>query len=75
MRILCAAILLAGVVAVLFTWVFPWLEPRLPFNEVTVSLLGPPGGALRRSATGRDARGRRLLFPREQTPAEHPRCR
>ena len=26
----------ALLVAVLFTWVFPWLEPRLPFTEVTV---------------------------------------
>ena len=24
------------VVLVLFVWVFPWLEPRLPFNDVTV---------------------------------------
>lgn len=28
--------LLAIVVLVLFQWVFPWLEPRLPFNDVTV---------------------------------------
>jgi hypothetical protein len=28
--------LLVVVVLVLFLWVFPWLEPRLPFNEVTV---------------------------------------
>jgi hypothetical protein len=25
-----------AVVALLFTVVFPWLEPRLPFNDVTV---------------------------------------
>ncbi len=31
-----ALVLLAAVVLLLFTVVFPWLEPRLPFNEVTV---------------------------------------
>ncbi len=32
-----ALLLLAAVVALLFLWVFPWLAPRLPFNDVTVS--------------------------------------
>jgi hypothetical protein len=27
---------IAAVVVLLFTLVFPWLEPRLPFNDVTV---------------------------------------
>ena len=27
---------LAAIIAVLFLWVFPWLEPQLPFNDVTV---------------------------------------
>jgi hypothetical protein len=27
------------IVAVLFTWVFPWLVPLLPFNDVTVEAL------------------------------------
>ena len=31
-----AVVLLAAVVLLLFTVVFPWLEPRLPFNQVTV---------------------------------------
>lgn len=31
-----ALILLAAVVALLWFVVFPWLEPRLPFNDVTV---------------------------------------
>jgi hypothetical protein len=35
-RLLIALVLLAAVVAVLFVWVFPWVEPRLPFTEVTV---------------------------------------
>lgn len=35
-RLLVATVLLLGVVAVLFVWVFPWLEPRLPFTNVTV---------------------------------------
>jgi hypothetical protein len=29
-------VLLAGVLALLFYVVFPWAEPRLPFNQVTV---------------------------------------
>lgn len=29
-------VLLAGVLALLFFVVFPWAEPRLPFNQVTV---------------------------------------
>jgi phage shock protein PspC (stress-responsive transcriptional regulator) len=35
-RLLIVVVLLAAVVAVLFAYVFPWLQPRLPFNEVTV---------------------------------------
>jgi hypothetical protein len=34
------AVLLAAAVAVLFLVVFPYAEPRLPFNQVTVD----PGG-------------------------------
>jgi hypothetical protein len=26
----------AAVVVVLFGWVFPWVAPKLPFNELTV---------------------------------------
>jgi hypothetical protein len=29
-------LLFALLVAVLFLWVFPWVEPLLPFTEVTV---------------------------------------
>lgn len=35
-RITIAVLLFALVVVVLFLWVFPWLEPRLPFTDVTV---------------------------------------
>ena len=35
-RALVALALAAAVVAVLFLWVFPWAEPRLPFDDVTV---------------------------------------
>ena len=35
-RIVLALALLAAVVTVLFLWVFPWVEPRLPFDDVTV---------------------------------------
>lgn len=31
-----ALVLAVVVVLLLFTLVFPWLEPRLPFNDVTV---------------------------------------
>jgi len=31
-----ALVAFAAVVVLLFTVVFPWLEPRLPFNDVTV---------------------------------------
>jgi uncharacterized membrane protein len=35
-RLLTAVLLVVVVVVVLFAWVFPWLEPRLPFTDVTV---------------------------------------
>ncbi|MBN8883717.1 hypothetical protein EDD28_1280 [Salana multivorans] len=31
-----ALILVAGVVAVLFLWFFPWVAPYLPFDQQTV---------------------------------------
>lgn len=39
-RLLLALLLLAVVVAVLFLVVFPWVEPQLPWNDVTVSGAG-----------------------------------
>ena len=36
-RVVLAVLLALVVVAVLFLVVFPWVEPRLPFNDVTVS--------------------------------------
>ena len=35
-KLLGTAVLLAGALALLFFVVFPWVEPRLPFNDVTV---------------------------------------
>lgn len=35
-RLMIAVALFVAVVAVLFLWVFPWVEPRLPFTDVTV---------------------------------------
>jgi hypothetical protein len=35
-RTLACVLLVLAVVVVLFTLVFPWVEPRLPFNKVTV---------------------------------------
>ncbi len=43
-----AVVALAAIVLLLFTVVFPWLEPRLPFNDVTVdegSSASPSPGA------------------------------
>jgi hypothetical protein len=35
-RALLSLVLVLGVVFVLFQYVFPWAEPMLPFNNVTV---------------------------------------
>ena len=35
-RAALAVLLSLTAVVVLFVWVFPWLEPRLPFTDVTV---------------------------------------
>jgi hypothetical protein len=35
MKMLQALVLVAAVVAMLLLVVFPWVEPRLPFNAVT----------------------------------------
>jgi hypothetical protein len=35
-KLLGSLLLLTGAVAVLFLWVFPYAEPRLPFNQTTV---------------------------------------
>lgn len=43
-KLLLAVVLALVVTLLLFTVVFPWLEPRLPFNDVTVdgaSAAGP----------------------------------
>jgi len=43
LRVLICAVALAAIVAVLFIWVFPWLEPRLPFTDVTVDAASSTG--------------------------------
>lgn len=35
-RVVIALLIFVAFVAVLFLWVFPWMEPRLPFTDVTV---------------------------------------
>jgi len=42
-RALICAVAFGVLVAVLFTWVFPWLEPRLPFTNVTVDAMSSTG--------------------------------
>ncbi len=34
-RVATAVVLAAGVIALLMFVVFPWVEPKLPFNQVT----------------------------------------
>ncbi len=36
-KLVGSAVLLLGVLALLFLVVFPYAEPRLPFNQVTVT--------------------------------------
>jgi hypothetical protein len=36
-RVLQALVLVALVVAALMLWVFPWVEARLPYSDVTVN--------------------------------------
>ncbi|MGH8833767.1 MAG: hypothetical protein ACRDWG_02035 [Actinomycetes bacterium] len=38
----CAVLILAALIYVLFVYFFPWLDPRLPFNRVTVDEGIPP---------------------------------
>ena len=35
-KLIGSALLIAVVVYLLFTFVFPWVEPQLPLNDVTV---------------------------------------
>ena len=42
-RAVIVAVAFVALVAVLFTWVFPWLEPRLPFTDVTVDAQSSTG--------------------------------
>ena len=48
LRALLSLVMVVAVLAVLFLVVFPWAEPRLPFNHVTVaptsSAIGTNGG-------------------------------
>lgn len=36
-RLASALVLIAGVIALLLFVVFPWLEPLLPFSDVTIN--------------------------------------
>jgi len=35
-KLLISLVLVAGIVALLFFVIFPWLDPLLPFNQVSV---------------------------------------
>ncbi|MFJ8232592.1 hypothetical protein ACIQ9E_21910 [Streptomyces sp. NPDC094448] len=43
-RALIALVLILGTVYLLFQYVFPWAEPLLPFNDVTVDGTGSGTG-------------------------------
>ncbi|MEO3972744.1 hypothetical protein [Streptomyces sp. CAU 1734] len=45
MRAVISLVLVLAVVYVLFQYVFPWAEPLLPFNDVTVDGAGAGGAA------------------------------
>mgnify|MGYP003452281087 CR=1 FL=1 len=45
LRVLICGVALVAVVAVLFLWVFPSLEPRLPFADVTVDASSSTGSS------------------------------
>ncbi|MBQ0864443.1 hypothetical protein ACH4RA_10225 [Streptomyces smyrnaeus] len=44
-RALISLVLVVGVVFLLFQYVFPWAEPLLPFNDVTVDGAAGSAGA------------------------------
>jgi hypothetical protein len=44
-KLLGSLVLLAAAFALLLFVVFPWAEPRLPFNQVTVPNEAPASGA------------------------------
>ena len=39
-KLLIGVGLVTAIVLSLFIWVFPWVEPQLPFNDVTVDETG-----------------------------------
>ena len=42
-KVAIVAVVVVAVCVALFTVVFPWVEPRLPFNHVTVDTPGAGG--------------------------------
>lgn len=44
-KLLGSVVLLAAAVLALFLWVFPAVEPLLPYNDVTVDPAGEPAPA------------------------------
>ena len=42
-RAFLSLLMIVGVAALLFFYVFPWIEPKLPFNDVTVDPTSSPG--------------------------------
>ena len=44
-KLVGSLVLLLGVLALLFFVVFPWVEPRLPYNDVNVNPAGSSSSA------------------------------
>ena len=67
---------MAAVVALLFTVVFPWVEPRLPFSNVTVddSAANPQSSAdtLDPSAQPSNEIGREITIPADPSGSPRP---
>lgn len=49
LKTLTVLVLLAAVVAICFVWVFPAVDPILPFNNNTIDPGGPPAAPHTRS--------------------------
>ena len=70
-KLIWSTALLVGSVALLFTVVFPWAEPRLPFNDVTVDDSSTSSGTSEPEATpspgstGPDGTVREITTPGE----------
>jgi hypothetical protein len=43
MKVAVAILAVGGIVVLLFSFVFPWITPRLPFTDVTIGAIDLQG--------------------------------